>query len=103
MCWIPSNSQCKVNKTSTELHYFRSYTNIEQVDVLLDLDKYQLRICVVGKTKHNNIVIFNNLDKYKEWSPFVALHGWKNKWIKAIAKVPPQWFGIPKLLLTTFK
>jgi len=106
LCWIPEQTQCRVNKTSRDLDYFRSNTNIEQVDIILDLERNYLLICVVGNINMNinksmdQIVIFDNLDESKEgWLPFVALHGYKNKWVKSIAKIPCEWFGKQKMII----
>ena len=100
LCWIPEKTQCTVNKTSEDLDYFRSNTNIEQVDIILDLNRNLLLICVVGKSDMDQIVIFDNLEESKDgWLPFVSLHGPKNKWIKSIAKIPIEWFGKQKMII----
>lgn len=97
---MPERTKCRVNKTNKDLSYFRSNTNIEQVDIILDLERNLLLICVVGKSDMNHIVIFDNLDKSKEgYLPFVSLHGYKNKWIKSIAKIPIEWFGKHKMII----
>ena len=103
LCWMPEKSKCRVNKRSPDLDYFRSYTNIEQVDILLDLERNKLLICVVGTIlKYDDIVIFDNLDLSQAtqgWLPMIALHGSRNKWIKSIAKIPTEWFGIQKMII----
>ena len=66
-----------------------------EIDMLLDIDKGELKFCIVGQYDPQNEIILYNLPKIQNgWIPQFNLNG-KNIELR-IAQIPIQWYGIPK-------
>ena len=62
-----------------------------EVDMLLDVDKKTLDICVVGKKKEQNWMKIYNIKQQNGWIPHFNIH--ENNIELRIAKIPPSLFG----------
>ena len=98
--YFPWADELKHISKHNEINMLHFFTKKAEIDVLLDCDKKELKICIVGKCDKWkeahiwNIGYIDEKDIALGFVPHINLHAMGAKC--RIAKIPVEWFGIEK-------
>merc|ERR1712154_307016 len=93
--WFPWSSELKANVKHNDITMGHFKMEKGEVDILFDVDKRELNICVVGQCeKEKEAKIWNvrypDDDKYG-WVPHINIYALRAE--ARIAKIPIEWYG----------